>query len=307
MIGLYVQQDTIRGIDIVSKRRGYVVKAIAEEKVHLPMPEYLRTLDNNDEYDYFISNFSSSIVKLLSNPGFISNEIAVAVDIRNVFIHTVPFNGNFSPDNLAQLIEWELTHYFPIIPSDAFLFDTYNPGYNPAKDVSPKFIYTAVLRSYIHLIQRGIKETGKKLVSINVDQFTLENLIKLSARDKKRERFTAVCFRHDDMLFCSLLWNHRLVRYREYTIDEYNPPEKRIGMFLNSSGGPQKNIDQRIYYYPFDETIIDATEKNTGWIFERLKVFDDVKLTRKARKALPDSVHAQEGYAPAISVGLKST
>jgi len=307
MIGLYVQQDTIRGIDIVKKRRGYAVKAIAEETVHLPMPEYLRTLDNNDEYDYFINNFSSSLVKLLSAPGFISNEIAVAVDIRNVFIHTVPFDGDFTPDKLAQLIEWELTHYFPIIPSDAFLFDTYNPGFNPAKDISPKFIYTAVLRSYIHLIQRGIKETGKKLVSINVDQFTLENLLKLSVKDKKRERSTAVCFRHDGMLFCSLLWNNRLVRYREYTIDEDNPPEKHIGMFLNSLGGPQEKVEHRIYYYPFDETIIEATEKNTGWIFERLQVFGGVKLTRKARKSLPESVHAQEGYAPAISVALQST
>jgi hypothetical protein len=307
MIGLYVQQDTIRGIDLIKKRQGYVVNAIAEEKVHLPMPEYLRTLDNNDEYDYFISNFTSAVTKLLSAKGFKSNEMAVAVDIRNVFIHTIPFDGDFTPDNLAQLIEWELTHYFPIIPSNAFLFDTYNPGFNPAKDICPKFIYTAVLRSYIHLIQRGIKESGKKLVSINVDQFTLENLLKLSAKENKRERLNAVCFRYDHLLFCSLLWNHRLVSYREYTIDEKNPPDKRIGMFLKPLNGPRKNIEQRIYYYPFDENIIESTEKNTGWIFERFRVFDDLKLTRKARKNLPQSVQAQEGYAPAISVALKST
>lgn len=306
MIGLYVQQDTLRAVDIVKKSQGYVLKAVSEQPVHLPMPDRLRALDSEDEYEYFLQNYSSSLNKIFSVRGFASKEIAIAVDIRNVFIHTVPFDGDFTPDNVTRLIDFELTHYFPDIPGNAFLFDTYNPGYNPAKDISPKFIYTAVLRSYIRLLQRGIKETGKQLLSINVDQFTLEHLLKLSAPDKKRERLNAVCFRHDEILFCSLLWNHRLVRYREYIIDETNPPENRIGMFLASLSGARKNIDQHIYYYPFDETIVGETEKNTGWTVNRFAAFDNLKLTRRARRQFPESVHAQEAFAPAISVALKN-
>ncbi len=306
MIGLYVQQDTLRAVDIAKKTHGYVLKSVSEHPVHLPMPDRLRTLESEDEYAYFFQNFSASLSKIFSGRGFASKDVAIAVDIRNVFIHTVPFDGDFTPDNVTRLIEWELTHYFPGIPSNAFLFDTYNPGYNPAKDISPKFIYTAVLRSYIRLLQHGIKETGKKLLSINVDQFTLEHLLMLSASDKKRERLYAVCFRHEGILFCSLLWNHRLVRYREYIVDEINPPEKRIVMFLSSLSGARKNIDQYIYYYPFDESIIDETEKNTGWKFDRFKTFENLKLSRRAKRHFPESVQAQEGFAPAISAALKN-
>ncbi len=306
MIGLYVQQDTLRAVDITKKSRNYVLKSVSEHPVHLPMPDRLRALDSEDEYEYFLQNLSTSLSALFSGRGFASKDLAVAVDIRNVFIHTVPFDGDFTPDNVRHLIEWELNHFFPDIPNNAFLFDTYNPGYNPAKDISPKFIYTAVLRSYIRLLQHGINKTGKKLLSINVDQFTLEPLLKLSVSEKKRERLNAVFYRYNEILFCSLLWNHRLVRYREYMIDEINTPEKQIVMFLSSLTGARKNIDQYIYYYPFDESIIEETEKNTGWKFDRFKSFDKLKITRRAKRNFPESMEVQEGFAPAVSVALKN-
>lgn len=304
MIGLYVQHDIIRAVDIVRKSHGYVLNAIAERTVQLPLPERIRPL-TTDEADEYLEQFTTALQALLSVKGVVGKEVAIAIDIRNAFIHTVPFDGDFSEDNIKRLINWELSQYIPDIPSSSFLFDTYNPGFNPAKDRSPKFIYTAVLRPYIHLIQRGIRTTRLKLLSINVDQFTIDNLLKLAATDKKRERLSAICFRREDILYCSLLWNHRLVRYREYTLDEHYSPGKRIEMFLASLSGQQKNIDQRIFYHPTDESITGETEKNTGWQFEHFKPFEYVQMTRKAKRNFPDSMIEREGYTPAVAVALK--
>jgi len=304
MIGLYVQHDILRAVDIIRKRYGYIVTAIAENPVQLPVPDRLRPL-TSDEANEYLENFSKSLQTLLSQKGFSSDEIAVAIDSRNAFIHTVPFDGNFSPVNVKKIIEWELSQYFPDIPSKEFLFDTYNPGFNPTKDKSPKFIYTAVLRSYIHLLQRGIRLANKQLLSINIDQFAIDNLLKFSAGSTKRERLNAVCYRRNDILYCSLLWNHRMVRYREYIIDEEHPPEKRLSMFLASASGPQRNIEQRIFYHPLDETIIDRTEQSSGWKFDNLKPFDKLTLKRKAKRNFPESLQTQEAFAPAVSVVLK--
>jgi hypothetical protein len=305
MIGLYVQHDTLRAVDIVRKSQGYVLNGIAEEQVQLPEPDRIRPLEN-DEVGEYIRYFVAALNALFSVKGFSGKEIAVAIDIRNAFIHTVPFNGDFSAGNVKRLIEWELSLYFPDMPANAFLYDTYNPGYNPAKDKSPRFIYTAVPRSYIHLLQRGIRETGMKLVSINVDQFTLENVLKLAATDKKRERLNVIGFRYGNILYCSLLWNYRLVRYREYILDEIYSPERRLEMFLASMSGPQKNIERRIYYHPYDESITDTVEQNTGWEFDRFKAFDKLQLSRKVRMKYPTPVLMQESFAPAVSVALRS-
>ncbi len=303
MIGLYVQHDTLRAVDIDRKSNGYVLNAAAEQPVHLPVSDRLRQFTDDEAHEY-LHNFSASLQALLSVKGFSSKEIAIAIDVRNAFIHTVPFDGDFSSENIKRLIEWELHHYFPDIASDAFLFDTYNPGFNPAKDLSPKFIYTAVLRPYIHVLQRGVRSAGMKLLSINVDQFAIEKILKLATMGKKQERLNAVCFRTNDILYCSLLWNHRLVRYREYLLNNVYSPDKRLEMFLASLIGPKKNIEQRIYYHPFDTTITKSAETNTGWKFDRFKPFDNLQLTRKAKRNIPDSIIAQEGYAPAISVAL---
>lgn len=306
MIGLYVQHDTLRAVEITRKASGYALYAAAEQPVHLPVTDRLRKL-TDDEANEYLQNFSASLQTVISGKGFYSKEIAVAIDVRNAFIHTVPFNGDFSRENIKGLIEWELQQYFPDMAGDEFLFDTYNPGFNPAKDISPKFIYTAVLRSYIHLIQRGVRSAGMKLLSINVDMFAIENLLKLTSAGKKQERLTAVCFRHNDILYCSLLWNHRLVRYREYSLDDDHSPEQRIGMFLASLIGQKQNIEQRIYYQPFDTTITKSAETDTGWKFDRFRPFDNLQLTRKAKRTIPDSMIAQEAFAPAISVALKDT
>ena len=305
MIGLYVQHDILRAVDIHKKRGGYIVRAIAEHPVQLPVPDRLRLLDSDEANGYF-ENFSKSLTALLSVKGFSSDEIAVAIDSRNAFIHTVPFDGNFSTDNVNQIIQWELSKYFPDIPGKEFLFDTYNPGFNPTKDKSPKFIYTAVLRSYIRLLQRGIRMTKKKLLSINIDQFAIDKLLKFTAGDIKRERLNVVCFRRQDILYCSLLWNHKMVRYREYTIDDKHSPEKRLGMFLASAGASQKKVEQRIFYYPIDKTI-DLTEENGGWKIDKFKPFDNLTLKRKAKRNLPELENSQEAYAPAVSVVLKDS
>jgi len=301
MIGLYVQHDILRAVDIVKRKNNYLVTAIAEHPVHLSVPDRLRPFTSDEAHEY-LDSFTESLQSILAVKGFSSNEIAVAIDTRNAFINTLPFDGDFSSGNVKQIIEWELSKYFPDIPSKEFLFDTYNPGFNPAKNKSPKLIYTAVLRSYIHLLQRGIRLANKELLSINVDQFAIENLLKISADKTMRERLNAVCFRHDDILFCSMLWNHRLVRYREYTLNEKYSPEKRLGMFLASVSGPQPNIDQRIFYHPLDESVVQNAD---GWELDTFKPFNNLTLKRRVRKRFPETTQSQESYAPAVSVVLK--
>jgi hypothetical protein len=303
MIGLYVQHDYVRAVDIVKKRNRYVLNGLSGQPVHLPTPDRLRPFEENEEEEY-VGNIKDTLRAILSARGFASRDVSIAIDIRNAFIQTVPFDGNFSKENVQKIIQWELGQYFTGYDESSFLFDTYNPGFNPARDTSPRFIYTAVFRSYIHLLQRGVRSCHLKLHSINVDQFAIENILRLAAGQSKRERLHAVCFRHDDIVYCSLLWNHRLVRYREYTLDDSHTPDERLAMFLSSTPGGQKHVEQRIYYHPEDPDTRKAVEERTGWQFSRFNAFEHLTISRKAKRSLPSMFDSQELFAPAVSVAI---
>jgi Tfp pilus assembly PilM family ATPase len=305
MIGLYIQHDAVRAVDIIRKSRGFVLNAVAEQPVELPAPGQLRPLSVDETAEYQ-RNFSESLVRILSEKGFSSGgDVALAIDIRNAFIHTVPFDGNFASDNLKRIIEWELSRFFPDISPDAYLFDTYNPGFNPSRDASPRFIYTAVLRSFIQILQEGVRSARLNLSSINVDLFTIENLLRLLDGSAKKEKLSAVCYRYDDILHCCLLWNHRLVRYREYTIDSGNRPEAWITTFLSTAGSVQSNVEQRIFYVPAEDDLAAAELESAGWGIESFRPFDILHVRRRIQKFVPVSPRLREPFAPAVSVALR--
>ncbi len=302
-LGLHIQPDTIRAVEIEQNNRSVTLCGFAEARIDAPLPRWLDTLGEEDRSEY-LQAFSDSLKSMLKNANMKSRSVSLAIDIRHAFILTMPFDGDFSEENLRGLIRWELTNYFPGLDGASFLYDTYNPGYNPSRDVSPEIIFTAVLKPYIHMLQEGIKAANLQIRSINVDQFTIENVLRLDAGNLSRERLFAVCFLSDETLYCSLLWNNRLIRYREYAIPNPTVIPRILNLFITSASLSTKNTERRIYVYPYETDVPRFSQIAPQWKMERFSPFSQLKKKWRVKRMLDRQPVAEDAFTPAVGAAI---
>jgi Tfp pilus assembly PilM family ATPase len=302
-IGLHIHNNTLRAVEIEHRPGFFVLTAVAEHRIERSLPDRIETI-SEDERNTYINEFTNGLNAILHDHRFRAIDISLAIDIRNAFIQTLPFNGDYSEENVKDIIRWELSNYFPGLDGTSFLFDTYNPGFNPSRDKSPELIYIAVLKSYIHLFQEGIRRLNLRLHSINVDHFTIENIFKLERKDANTERLLAVCFYYDTVLYCSLLWNNRLIKYREHTIGQDSELPLSISKFLLTSIPPTKNTVQSLYVFPMIPDIGELGSISQDWKLTHLSPFPQIKKSWRIKRLMKKQPVLDEVFAPAIGAAL---
>jgi Tfp pilus assembly PilM family ATPase len=302
-IGLHVQDRVLRAVEVERKRGLLTLTALGEYRIGQTMPSPVES-SSATERNAFVSEFTDGLRHILKSLRFRSTEISLAIDIRNAFIHTVPFNGDYDEENIKSIIRWELANYFPGYEGTSFIYDAYNPGYNPSRDISPEFIFTAVFKSYIHLLQEGIRQLNLHLHSINVDQFAIENVLKLENTDTRLERLIAVCFYYDSILFSSLLWNNRLIKYSEDTVSQISELYQTINKFLMSSVPPAKNTLKKVYLFPRPSEPGNFRAILPNWEVDHIAPFTHLKKSRRARKILDHLTHTDDEYAAAVGAAI---
>jgi hypothetical protein len=302
-IGLHIQDTVLRAVEVERKRGIFTLTAFGEYRIGQSIPYPIES-SSATVRNAIVSEFTDGLQHIFKSQRFRSTEISLAIDIRNAFIHTVPFNGDYGEENIKSIIRWELANYFPGYEGTSFLYDAYNPGFNPSRDISPEFIFTAVFKSYIHLLQEGIRRLNLHLHSINVDHFAIENVLKLKNTGSRVERLIAVCFYYDPILFSSLLWNNRLIKYSEDTVSQISELSQTINNFLMSSVLPAKNTLQKIYLYPRTPEPENFRAILPDWEIDQIAPFAHLKKSRQVRKILEQHSHTDDEYAPAVGAAI---
>ena len=228
-----------------------------------------------------------------------ARRVSVALDTSQVFINTIPMEDGISRPEMNQHIEWELSQYFPDVPSKAFITDVHQLTQHTTERWN-EMLTVSVNRRDAYAIQQALVKLGLSLHVVDVDHFSADTALRFNYPDTN-QKFLALIGIKENRLDVSLIKNGNMESY-SYSVVQSNA---EIVEHISRLSRETRGIFSITVYGTFlDNDLLVQIRRNSSLLVEALNPLRHVRVSDTLR--LADQISAPSyRFASAVGVALR--
>lgn len=228
-----------------------------------------------------------------------ARKVSIALDTSQVFINTIPMEDGISRPEMNEQIEWELSQYFPDVPSKAFITDVH-PLTHHTNERWNETLTVSVNRREAYTIQQALVKLGLSLHVVDVDHFSADTALRFNYPDTN-QKFLALVGIKENRLDISLIKNGNMESY-SYSVVQSNA---EIVEHISRLSRETRGIFSITVYGTFlDNDLLVQIRRNSSLLVEALNPLRHVRVSDSLR--LADQISAPSyRFASAVGVALR--
>jgi Tfp pilus assembly PilM family ATPase len=228
-----------------------------------------------------------------------ARRVSVALDTSQVFINTIPMEAGISRPEMNEQIEWELSQYFPDVPSKAFITDVHPLTHHTTERWS-EMLTVSVNRRDAYAIQQALVKLGLSLHVVDVDHFSADTALRFNYPDTN-QKFLALVGIKENRLDISLIKNGNMESYSYSAVQSNAEIVEQVSRLSRETRG----IFSITVYGPFlDNDLLVQIRRNSSLLVEALNPLRHVRVSDTLR--LADQISAPTyRFASAVGVALR--
>jgi len=228
-----------------------------------------------------------------------ARRVSVALDTSQVFINTIPMEAGILRPEMNEQIEWELSQYFPDVPSKAFITDVH-PLTHHTTERWNEMLTVSVNRRDAYAIQQALVKLGLSLHVVDVDHFSADTALRFNYPDTN-QKFLALVGIKENRLDISLIKNGNMESYSYSAVQSNAEIVEHVSRLSRETRG----IFSITVYGPFlDNDLLVQIRRNSSLLVEALNPLRHVRVSDTLR--LADQISAPSyRFASAVGVALR--
>jgi Tfp pilus assembly PilM family ATPase len=212
IIGLHICPHEVRAVAVDSQNSAPTLHAIDEWPASFPDSVY-------DTADLAgpCRMLTGAVRVFLHKHRITTRRISIALDSSMVFLATLPATRGLDRGAMKEHLAWELSRFFPGVPSEDFVSDVHVMANSSAQDFD-EIMAAGLRRPFAAGLEHALGKAGLALEVIDVDHFSADVALRENYPDAY-SRYIALAGVKDRRLDVSLLRNGVLESYSYHTLD----------------------------------------------------------------------------------------
>ena len=228
-----------------------------------------------------------------------ATKVSIALDTASLFINSFPLEDGVSRLELNEHVNWELSQFFPDLPSKEFVTDVHVMAHHPEEHWN-RVLSVSVRRRDAYALQSAVSRLGLSVHVLDVDHFSADHALRINYPDAER-RYIALVGVKENRLDISLLRNGNLEAYSYAIVHSNQEIIDQIGLLSRDVPG----IHSITIYGPhLDKDLLVLIRRGSALLVEALNPLRHVKVSDTLRLADHLSVPSYR-FAAAVGVALR--
>jgi len=291
VLGLSINDRSVQAVEVEQDGPSNTLLAIDEWENTFPSAG----IDDTRGVEQFIE-YLSAFIKVNKVK---AKKLSVAMDTSSLFINSFPLEEGLSRVEINEHVNWELSQFFPELPSKEFVTDVHVMAENKTERWT-SVLSVSVRRRDAYALQSAAAKVGMSIHILDVDHFAADTALRINYPDTDR-KYLAFIGVKENRLDISLLKNGNLESYTYSIVQSNQEIVEQIGILSRDIKGIQSIT---VYGAYLEKDLLVLIRRGSTLLVEALNPLRHVNVSDSLRLAEHLSVPSYR-FASAVGVALR--
>lgn len=291
VLGLSINDRSVQAVEVEQDGPSNTLLAIDEWENTFPTAG----IDDTRGVEQFIE-YLSAFIKVNKVK---AKKLSVAMDTSSLFINSFPLEEGLSRVEINEHVNWELSQFFPELPSKEFVTDVHVMAENKSERWT-SVISVSVRRRDAYALQSAAAKVGMSIYILDVDHFAADTALRINYPDTDH-KYLAFIGVKENRLDISLLKNGNLESYSYCIVQSNQEIVEQIGILSRDIKGIQSIT---VYGAYLEKDLLVLIRRGSALLVEALNPLRHVNVSDSLRLAEHLSVPSYR-FASAVGVALR--